>query len=248
MEPGVEFYTALAKARHEMGTIIKKKQGQVGQQKYKYADLEAVNDTTDGPLAENGFAMWFLPGDYSDGVIHMEYELIHLPTGQKLSRMASMPSDSKAQSIGSAQTYLRRYTKLALLDMVTEDDDGRAASQERRGAPSMANVARDTDGVAPAASRPSGEPTGAFSLLDLRSLAMSKELSYPTIGLVGAYLSEPQSDKPRAVNEEELASYQEANEGITPMALLVHAADWYARHGKDEKFRKMAEEWMAARS
>lgn len=248
MEPGVEFYTALAKARHEMGKVVKSKKGQVGSQPYKYADLLAVAEATDDVLFDNGLLIWFSAGDYSNGCAHMEYELVHFPTSQKISRLASMPCDQKAQAVGSAHTYLRRYIKFGLLDMVTEDDDGKAASQERRGSPSMANVARDIAPAPSAVSRPSQEPTGAFTLAWLKDYAKSKEISYPTIGLVGAYLSNPQSDSPKAVDEGELASYQEANEGITPLALLVHAADWYAQNGKNEKFRAEAEQWMAERS
>lgn len=115
--------------------------------KSKYADLSAVWDACKEPLAKNGLAISQHPASVN-GEVQLETMLLHT-SGQWISSTLTMkPTKTDPQSFGSCVTYARRYALAAIVGVVTEDDDGNAASQDHhengRAAPkqSPASVAR----------------------------------------------------------------------------------------------------------
>lgn len=99
--------------------------------KSKYADLGAVWDACRDPLHANGLAVIQFPGFTDSGAALLTTMLVH-ESGEWLSATAGAPlTKADAQSVGSAITYLRRYALAAVVGVVTEDDDGNAASQPR---------------------------------------------------------------------------------------------------------------------
>lgn len=97
----------------------------------KYASLATVRDTVTPTLAKNGLSVVQLIGQ-KDGGITCETVLLHI-SGQWLSEAMYMPATKQdAQGYGSAITYARRYSLMAICGVVgDEDDDGNAAANNK---------------------------------------------------------------------------------------------------------------------
>lgn len=94
--------------------------------KSKYAGHSDVMKAVKIPLAENGLSISQRPC-LLDTTLNVTTYLFHT-SGEWLSCVTSCkPKDLSAQTVGSALTYLRRYGISAILNIVTEDDDGQTA-------------------------------------------------------------------------------------------------------------------------
>lgn len=98
--------------------------------KNRYADLTEVIDTVRPVLAKHGLSVVQFPG-YVDGVTTLESVLLH-ESGEWISGTAGarMQKDDP-QGVGSALTYLRRYSLAAVCGISQDDDDGEAASRPK---------------------------------------------------------------------------------------------------------------------
>lgn len=96
----------------------------------RYADLTEVIDTVRPVLAKHGLSVVQFPG-YVDGVTTLESVLLH-ESGEWISGVAGarMQKDDP-QGVGSALTYLRRYSLAAVCGISQDDDDGEAASRPK---------------------------------------------------------------------------------------------------------------------
>jgi hypothetical protein len=123
-----ELATALAKAQAQLGPAIKDKTNPAF--KSRYADLTAVWDACRKPLSDNGLSVVQMPVDAEPGRVALTTILLHA-SGQYLSSTVSTRIvKDDPQGVGSALTYLRRYTLAACVGIVAdEDDDGNHASQ-----------------------------------------------------------------------------------------------------------------------
>lgn len=118
--------TALAKAQAEMGGAAKDAVNPAF--RTKYATLEAVIDAAK-PLAKYGIAFVQAPANAGDHHIGITTMLIHGESGQWIRSTLDVPLGKKdAQGVGSAISYGRRYSLMAVLGIAAEDDDGNAAS------------------------------------------------------------------------------------------------------------------------
>lgn len=137
----------------------------------KYADLAEVINTARPVLAKHGLSVVQLPG-FDGSTVTLENVILH-ESGEWIAAMsgAPMPVMTKKdgtvlppspQGVGSAITYLRRYSLAAMCLIAQEDDDAEAAS-----APARATAARyeaeaaanERTGYATNTQRPS-EPVG----------------------------------------------------------------------------------------
>lgn len=116
---------ALAKAQSEMEGA--KKDVTNPHFKSKYADLASVWDAIRGPLTKNGLSVVQLLRSIQGGV-EVETILLH-SSGERIGDVFAVPaSKADAQGYGSAATYARRYSLMALVGVAPEEDDGNAAS------------------------------------------------------------------------------------------------------------------------
>lgn len=124
---------ALAKAQSTFPAIPRDKEVTVqtrtgGSYKFKYAPLDSILSAVRGPLADNGLAIaQLLDGD---DLVTM---LMH-KDGASLTGRWPLPQrdGGTVQDLGSAITYLRRYSIQAVLGIAAEeDDDGNRASGNR---------------------------------------------------------------------------------------------------------------------
>jgi len=94
--------------------------------KSKYADLAEILNTVRPVFSANGIAIVQTP-TFESGVASVETMLCH-ESGEFISSVCSSPvSKQDAQGIGSAITYLRRYSLAAMCGIAQEDDDGHQA-------------------------------------------------------------------------------------------------------------------------
>lgn len=96
--------------------------------KSKYADLAGVKESYQAPIAEQGLSFVNALA-LKDTVLTLTTTLLHAESTEWMASDFPIPAGLKAQEIGSALTYGRRYNVCALLDIVAEDDDdGNAAT------------------------------------------------------------------------------------------------------------------------
>lgn len=134
-ETVAEFSAAWVAAQAEMPNVPRETKGQVGSAVRYYADLATVVETVRPVLAKHGLS--YLQG-CSDGdkTVTITTRLLHR-SGEWIEDSLSMPTgQNTAQAVGSALSYGRRYSLMAILGLAPEDDDGAAASAApRRAAP-----------------------------------------------------------------------------------------------------------------
>ncbi len=99
----------------------------------EYATLNSVMEACRALLSSQGIWITQLPCpapvELGAGHIGLETRLVHAESGQWISSTAIIPlPKNDPQGMGSAITYARRYSLCAILGIVTEDDDGNAAS------------------------------------------------------------------------------------------------------------------------
>lgn len=120
---------ALAKAQAAYPPIPRDREVEVqtrtgGKYKFKYAPLDTILNAVRKPLSDNGLAITQL----LDGG-HLTTVLFH-ETGAYLSASMPLPNgDGSPQSLGSAITYLRRYSLQAMLGIAAEEDDDAQAAK-----------------------------------------------------------------------------------------------------------------------
>jgi hypothetical protein len=101
--------------------------------KNSYATLGAVWDACREPLQANGVLVVQTP-EYHERGIAVRTRLTHVPTGEWLECSLVMPTEKVTpQALGSAITYARRYALGAMMNILSEDDDGEAAMGRTQG-------------------------------------------------------------------------------------------------------------------
>lgn len=119
-----ELATALAKSQAEIENASKNAANP--HFRSKYADLAEVLNTVRPVFAKHGIAVIQAPS-YDNGIASVETMLTHA-SGEWMSNICSAPvSKQDAQGVGSAITYLRRYSLAAFAGVAQEDDDGNAS-------------------------------------------------------------------------------------------------------------------------
>lgn len=121
-----ELFSALSLAQGEIEDA--KKDSTNPHFKSKYADLASVRAAIRDPFAKHGLAISQWPRT-SDKAVEVETVLSH-KSGQFIAETLSCPlAAMTAQAIGSALTYLRRYSMMAVSGIAPDDDDGNEATR-----------------------------------------------------------------------------------------------------------------------
>lgn len=111
-----------------------------------YADLGSVIESIKGPLNDAGivFVQSMSPSD--DGMLHLTTRLFH-ESGEWLEDEAICPiPKADPQGLGSAVTYVRRYSLSAFTGLYQDDDDGNAASLPAK-RPDIAAIKKAMEGA-----------------------------------------------------------------------------------------------------
>jgi hypothetical protein len=124
-----QIITALSKAQGEFTCALKDSNNPFF--KSKYADLSSYWKACNEPLAKNGLALVQCT-DEIDGKLYLISTLAHTSGQWFKSYLPVIAQKPDAQSLGSAITYMRRYSLAAILGIVTdEDDDGEKAGRAK---------------------------------------------------------------------------------------------------------------------
>lgn len=115
-------YAKLLKAKKEIGKVFKNSKNP--HFKRNYADINALLDTVEPILLENGLLL--LQPIINGKVIT---QIVDVETGEKIESIIELDGTMNAQQRGSQITYYRRYTLQSLLSLSTTDDDGNLAVQ-----------------------------------------------------------------------------------------------------------------------
>ncbi len=119
----------------QMATEAVKKAASNPHFKSKYADLSEVVEATVPALNANGIAVIQSPG-YDGELVSITTTLLHESGATVTGTLRMRPTKNDPQGVGSAITYGRRYSLLAMTGAAPEDDDGNAASAPKNpGAP-----------------------------------------------------------------------------------------------------------------
>lgn len=114
------------------------------------------------PLTDNGLS-WMQPLSRTANGVAVTTIIMH-KSGQRYSSTLEMPcgASASAQAIGSAISYGRRYSLMAMMGLAGEDDDdGNAAVESHRNEPQRRVTPQDERGhsQAPASGSTTGDPT-----------------------------------------------------------------------------------------
>jgi hypothetical protein len=102
----------------------------------KYATLLSVWDSCREALGKAGVAVVQTPTAAPAGHAALATMLIHAKSGEWIRDTVTSPiAKQDPQGVGSAITYLRRYSLAAALGIVADEDDDAAAASHKPGAP-----------------------------------------------------------------------------------------------------------------
>lgn len=124
-----ELFAALAKAQAEVENASKTSANP--HFKSRYADLAEVLNTVRPVFARHGLSIVQSTG-FDGALVSVTTLLAHESGGMVTSVASCQPAKTDAQGIGSATTYLRRYSLAAMAGVAQEDDDGNAAAHTDR--------------------------------------------------------------------------------------------------------------------
>ena len=128
---------ALVAAIGELKNVGREKEGQIGNVRYKYADLAQIIEASKPILERHGLTLMQPMTGGDDGYIKVETIIIHT-SGQHVSSVAALPMPDGAgrgtlsQQIGSAVSYLRRYALAAALNIAQQDEDEQSRAMGRQ--------------------------------------------------------------------------------------------------------------------
>lgn len=137
-----DLFCALSKAQGELENAAKTSSNP--HFKSKYADLAEVLNTIRPVFSAHGLSLLQTTG-FDGSVVAVTTILGHATGGYITSTASCVPAKTDAQGIGSATTYLRRYSAAAIAGIAQEDDDGQSAAHDRKPAPVY--TGRPMDGV-----------------------------------------------------------------------------------------------------
>ena len=131
MQKENSIYAKLYEFRKYVGKVAKNSENKFLHN--KYADLNAVLEATDPALEEVG--LMFIDTIENGSSIHT---LIDIETGESIRSVLTLYMvKADPQSYGAAQSYNRRYARLSMLNLQTEDDDGAVASGQSYAKPAQ---------------------------------------------------------------------------------------------------------------
>jgi hypothetical protein len=191
--------------------------------KSSYATLGAVQEVANPVLAAHGFLpLYNVRTDILDDgrqIVYTSLTLHHIGTGESLSsELGVIPAKQDAQGIGSAITYSRRYLLTTMLDLTVDDDDGNAASAQRKPATQKpAYAAQQKPAYVPS----DAPPKSAQNAVDMTPEQAERKRTVSRMHALGLELYDNDRDKWNAARAD-LCSWQ--TQGATESATNLTTA------------------------
>jgi len=96
--------------------------------KSKYANINSIIEAVKKPLNDNGIAILQSLSPSDDNKLHLTTRLLH-SSGEWIEDTAVCPIQKQdPQGLGSAISYIRRYSISSLCALYADDDDGQSAA------------------------------------------------------------------------------------------------------------------------
>lgn len=127
-----ELFAALAAAQGEIENASKNAANP--HFRSKYADLAEVLNTVRPVFATHGLSL-IQSTEFNGSLVSVTTLIGHKSGGYITATASCVPAKTDAQGVGSATTYLRRYSAAAVAGIAQEDDDGQAAAHSKKPAP-----------------------------------------------------------------------------------------------------------------
>src|SRR5215472_12379380 len=218
-----ELASALSRAQSEIGSALKESDNPYFAS--KYADLSSVWQACKAGLTQNGLSVsQFAESAYTEAglVVSLVTMLLHSSGEWLAGELRIAPAKQDAQSIGSCLTYMRRYALAAIAGVVTEDDDGAAAS--------------GTVKAAGAHKKPEPQMPPVISALQelvLKLCALDPKLTPDAV--LGTFFNTRNGKPVRWDNEGEVRTEKQLRWAAAGIEVLRNQyADLLARHPEDE--------------
>lgn len=138
------FDAAMAALRGDLPTIVKRSQVDFttakGRTNYRYEDLPSVTEAVSPAMAKHGLSFRWRTDSTKPGVISVTCIVSHAAGHSEETTLSCQADDSgnknDIQAIGSAVTYLQRYTLKAAIGIAAgADDDGASRRPRKEDAP-----------------------------------------------------------------------------------------------------------------
>lgn len=131
------FHEALARAKANFSTIRQNREvdftSAKGRTNYRHEDLDEIERAVKGPLAAEGITYTWKTEQQQGGAVRVTCILrkgVHKEENSLEAGKDDSAGKNHIQAIGSAVTFLQRYTLKASLGLaVSHDDDGKSAGQ-----------------------------------------------------------------------------------------------------------------------
>jgi len=129
---------AMVELKSNLPAVLDKdKKVSYGKTSFRFATLSHAMEAVTPHLNDYGFSLTWIPTN-SEGMIRVTCRLTHVDGHYEETTMSAPPDNSGSknpiQAIGSTQSYLQRYTALALLGIATKDmpdaDDSTEADED----------------------------------------------------------------------------------------------------------------------
>jgi hypothetical protein len=124
--PQQKVMQAIQNVQQQAEYIKRESDGQVGQGKFKYANLTSTWDSVKQLLKENNLVVYQTPTLGSHGISGNMFKttLFHLPSGESVSEeMPMVITRQDPQALGAAITFYRRYMLTSMLGLIPDDDN-----------------------------------------------------------------------------------------------------------------------------
>lgn len=99
--------------------------------KSRYADLAEVLNTVRPTFSKHGLSV-IQSTEFDGALVSVTTTIAHADGGYVTAKASCVPAKTDAQGVGSATTYLRRYSLASCAGIAQEDDDGNAAAHNAK--------------------------------------------------------------------------------------------------------------------
>ena len=235
-ETVTKLFTALAKAQGGMGLALK--DGINPAFRSAYTTLPAVLEAVLPSFNANGLAVLQHPAIADDVSYVTLHTIITHESGEWMESAASLPVGGKrdAHAVGSAISYLRRYTLASIAGVIQADDDGNGAAGAGNPSP-QAQPQRPAPPPAPARPAPAPQPATQASAPPAAQPKATAVASPPAGAPAGRMtLAELKHAVEEYVDYGILVDWCVSRSKPTPMELEGHVQrqmiSWLSTHGK----------------
>jgi len=124
--PQQQVMQAIQNVQQQAEYIKRESDGQVGQGKFKYANLTSTWEAIKQLLKENDLVVYQTPTLGSHGISGNMFKttLFHLSSGESVSEeMPMVLTRQDPQALGAAITFYRRYMLTSMLGLIPDDDN-----------------------------------------------------------------------------------------------------------------------------